>query len=138
MSIDVDDTTLQQQIEGILEQHRLLSDYGYGSYPNSKGMQEHQALRAALLTPDSVEAIAKLCGWIRTNLRERLNVNNRHSSYELKHIAEKDVGYVSNGQFIVAALLCGYKMGKRPRINPSFNIEERSIKEAYTVKSRGK
>lgn len=140
-NIDFSDTvTLKRQIEAVLKVYSQLNMDGLDSRKRSdrKGWDEHQALRAALLEPKSVEAIAELCWWIRHNLSERLNINYKHDSYHLKHIAEREVGYVSNGQMIVAMLLCGYKMGNTiVGLNPSFNVAERSIQEAALMAKSG-
>lgn len=140
-SIDFSDTvTLKRYIEAVLKGYSQLNMDGLDFRKRSDrlGWDEHQALRAALLEPKSVEAIAELCWWIRQNLSERLNINYKHDSYHLKHLAEREVGYVTNGQMIVAMLLCGYKMGNTiVGLNPSFNVAERSIQEAALMAKSG-
>lgn len=118
---------MKKQVEKLLQQHPLLSDGGYGIAKDFA--DKHTAWRAALLTPGSVAEIERLCHWIDGNLSPQKSTNRRHTSYGLKHIAEREIGYVSNGQFIVAALLCGYRM-MRPPIwyNPAFNFSEASIR----------
>ena len=120
---------MKADVEKLLEQHPLLSDGGYGRPKDY--WDKHTAWRAALVTPTSIVEIERLCHWIDGNLSPQKSINRRHTSYGLKHIAEREIGYITNGQFIVAALLCGYRM-MRPPIwyNPAFNFSESSIKRA--------
>lgn len=49
-----------------------------------------------------------------------------HSSYLYKHIAEKGLGrYVSNGEFIAAALVAGFRIKRYPgSLNVDLNISK--------------
>ncbi|MEZ4678877.1 MAG: hypothetical protein R2932_32135 [Caldilineaceae bacterium] len=88
-----------------------------------KGAQE------ALLDEDSIGAIKAAMRWIYRNLRPAKSFCRYSSSYGLKHTAEADIGYLFNGEFIVAALLCGYDI-KKHELNPIFNMSEASIRSA--------
>jgi hypothetical protein len=56
-------------------------------------------------------------------------INRRHSSYGLKHLAEPEIGYVTNGAFIAAAVHCGFSFETYPDSpNVCFGISEKSIK----------
>ncbi len=49
--------------------------------------------------------------WIKHRFWERKTINCNRSSYGLKHDMESETGiYVSNGSFIEAAMLLGYRM----------------------------
>lgn len=127
----------EAEVKTILDQHTWLHFGGYGlPSDRTKTVAERshsvKVGRAHLLEPRSVEQIQKTCEWIKTNLEPQKTVNYRRTSYGLKHIVEKTTGYISNGQFIVAALICGYTMGRKPDwgYNPSFNIKELSVKRA--------
>lgn len=72
-------------------------------------------------------------------------VNKKHSSYGLKHIAERfferhfgisQNTYVANGDFILAMFLCEYKISIEKNSSPNcfFNISETSISNAETHK----
>jgi len=126
-----------EDVNAVLEQHTWLHFCGYGlPYDPSKTVAERthsvQVWRAALLDASSIVQIQKTCEWIKENFEQQKTVNYRHTSYGLKHIVEKKTGYISNGQFIVAALLCGYTMGRKSHssYNPSFNIKEVSVKRS--------
>ncbi len=61
--------------------------------------------------------------------------NRNHSSYGLKHIAERHIGtYVSNGEFIYAMHLEGYKIFHE-NINCTFNLSEPGIRHMINAKS---
>lgn len=120
---------MKDKIEKLLQQHPLLHDGGFGHQRSYK--VDLDEWRAVLVTPASIAEIVSLCQWIDDNLLPQKHINNRHTSYGLKHIAEREIGYVSNGQFIVAALLCGFRLMRPPVwYNPSFNFSESSIKRA--------
>ena len=57
------------------------------------------------------EAIKKCREFIREYCTTRKTLNRKFSSYFLKHVCEKVIGdYVSNGDFIQAAILEGYRV----------------------------
>lgn len=116
------------QVEQIMKAHPMLPDGGYGHQRSYK--VDIAELRRWLLNDESLSEIERLCAWIKSNLSPSKSINYRHSSYNLKHLAERETGYVSNGQFIVAALLLGYRMGS-VFYSPSFNISESSIKRTH-------
>lgn len=123
----------RDEVNGILQQHPRLNFGGYGlgcgerKLSPSERMGKIDGLRAHLLDDESIAQIGKVCDWINANLEMQKTTNLRMSSYGLKHVVEKEIGYVSNGQFIVAALLCGYCIGKVD-YNVFFNIKQSSIK----------
>ena len=71
----------------------------------------------------------RTCEWLE-NINKIKTINTKHTSYGLKHIAEKHIGYITNGVFIAAAIYCGFDFKVRAR-NPNvmFNMSEKSIKE---------
>jgi hypothetical protein len=55
-------------------------------------------------------------------------INKRYSSYGLKHLFAKKVGYLSNGIFIAATIYSGFRYkvyGKSP--NPFFSISNAAL-----------
>jgi hypothetical protein len=50
-----------------------------------------------------------MCGWLG---RQKMikTINRTGTSYGLKHVAERDIGYLTNGIFIAAAHACGYRV----------------------------
>lgn len=82
--------------------------------------------------------IPKIVSYLRENIRVRKTINRNHSSYTLKHIIENDIGYITNGEFIMAALIAGYQMSNVNRMNPCFNMDNRDIDFIATKEERMK
>ena len=117
-------------IEEVAEQIPDLTEYGFGVYGGEKlrSGEAFQRDRDALL--GSVERFEAACGWIRENLQQRKSFNYGRTSYGLKHIAEREIGYITNGVFIAAMVHCGYswqRVGMGP--NARFNVSERAVKQ---------
>ncbi|WP_434317521.1 hypothetical protein [Leifsonia sp. P73] len=75
--------------------------------------------------------------WIVDNLDSRKTINQWAGSYGLKHLAEQDLGYVANGEFIAAAILEGYPYRRDSSgPNATFGMSERSI-SAIRKRQRG-
>lgn len=125
----------RDEVNSILQQHPRLNFGGYGLGRDDGRLTYAErtvklgGLRSRLLGDESIAQIGKVCDWIKANLEMQKTTNSHMSSYGLKHVVEKETGYVSNGQFIVAALLCGYRIGKVD-YNVFFNIKQSSIKRA--------
>ncbi len=111
-------------VEAILAAYPLLSDYGHGWPPrDQKEIQPSlEQYRKDLLSPTSVKTITKLANWMEQNLKKRKTINKMRSSYGLKHKFAEVIGYVTNGQFITAALIAGFGMDS-DRPNPHFNMK---------------
>lgn len=130
-----------KDIQAVMEQYPLLNNGGATMlYEGGKTWAERRALqaewRADLLRPDTVRGIKKACDWIQEKTVKRKGYDGS-GSYGWKHVVERDTGYITNGQFIVAALLCGYKM-ERDEYNPRFNIQLRTDAELQAKKTRNK
>ena len=116
---------MQQLFDSVLEQHPLLTDYGYGG--RSRGDNElYRADRKKL--QESFDRFVVTYEWIEKNFRPIKRINGVRNSYGLKHITEKETGYITNGVFIAAMLAHGYKMDAWEP-NPLFNVSERSVNE---------
>lgn len=90
-----------------------LSMHGFGVFgenqlPPEIAAQKLQQERRVLVRSDSLRAVFLLMEWSKERLQAVNEINYRLSSYALKHLAEKEVGYVSNGQMILALILLGY------------------------------
>ena len=67
-------------------------------------------LRDALLTDVGCVEVATVVKWLKTSNKARRTklMNKRYSSFGLKTYVEQDMGReISNGAFIVGALICG-------------------------------
>jgi len=69
-----------------------------------------EILRAALLSEVGCVEVATVVKWLRKSKRARRTklMNTKYSSFGLKTYVEQDMGMdISNGSFIVGALICG-------------------------------
>lgn len=119
-----------KDIQNVMDRVPGLNDFGIGVYRHSSKSptEQHEELangRATLL--DRVDACNKVCGWLAQV--DRIKTTGDRSSYGLKEIAERDIGFVSNGAFIAAAVHCGYPYRiTRGSANVWFGMSEKSIK----------
>jgi|GEM_PF-1322894 len=93
--------------------------------------------RALLLANE--EKFEAACIWINSLERTR-TINRLHTSYFLKHIAERSIGlgHIANGTLIAAAIHCGFKFEQsRQAPNLFFNIDEESLQDAYEESLKG-
>ncbi len=76
----------------------------------------------------------RLLNFINKNLRPIKTINYKTSSYGLKHIIEKRIGfYVSNADCKKAMTECGYIHDHGDCRNWRFNVSERSVKETMKM-----
>lgn len=121
-------------VEKLMTEYPELNDAGLLFVRKSKNQSDddyrerNEDVRKRLTGAGCLAEIDKCATWINQNISPIQGFNTKHTSYGLKHIAEKECRYISNGSFIVAALLCGYKCSIQR--NPHFNMSERSIKLA--------
>ena len=102
----------QNIVDDVQEKYPELTQLGFGG----KGS----------IRPAAVENCIK---WLlqHDGLERRKTVNTKVSSYTWKHVVERYCNsYVSNGEFICAALHLGYKMRKSDGPNAWFNIGDRT------------
>lgn len=124
--------TRLQQVQHILKEHPRLHDGGYGEL-RGRCHRPRTNERAALLSPASVRTIDNIVVWLALRIEPTRTINRRHTSYGLKHIYEAETSeYCSNGQFITAALLCGYG-ADFSHYNPCFAMSERCIRRAWDI-----
>lgn len=99
-------------IDDVLSNYPDLSYFGFGRRDGCGGRftdEEFRKLRETLRkSGDMVEAARE---WIRRHYLPRKTLNRHAGSYRIKHVIEKDVGYVSNGACIAAMILEGYRVG---------------------------
>lgn len=122
-------------LDAVLTQEPTLNIYGFGLGDSGRRLSPSGrrlmliSLRAEL--SDRQTEVKRTCEWIRARLTPQKTINRRHSSYGLKHCAATDIGYLQNGVFIAAMLLCGYRHEHRDGPNATFNVSEHSITHAH-------
>ena len=115
-------------LEQVMTQEPTLTRFGFGVYAGVS-----KADRPAALTMgrqelrESAERVKEIGEWIWLHLKPTQRLNPHRSSYGLKHIVEKDLQYVANGEFIAAMLMRGYRYAKDGP-NARFNVSEKAVK----------
>jgi len=120
------------EIRIAVEQFPELTDFGFGVFDGKKlspeaRRAELQRNRDLMFLPRSIQQFSAAKAWLQRQLRTK-NVNkSAGSSYGLKHVAEKEIGYVTNGIFIAAAIATGFTI-QRANDGPNawLNISKRS------------
>jgi hypothetical protein len=97
-----------------LDAEPLLNDFGYGVFDGHRMSKQQKSAkiaadRAAMFEPRSLEQFEAVRAWLRQFPKIK-QVNRRVTSYGLKHVAEHDIGYVTNGVFIAAAIAEGFQV----------------------------
>ena len=92
-----------------------LTDFGFGTFDERRLTREQRAEkfrldREAMFEPRSIEQFQRAYEWLNQQPRTK-NINqDAGTSYGLKHVAERSVGYVTNGMFIAAGIAAGFKV----------------------------
>jgi hypothetical protein len=112
----------------VLEREPQLGDFGFGVWdPRSETPEERAAdlrrNRDLVRAPRSLAQFMAARGWLR-QFGKLKAINRCGTSYGLKHCAEDDVGYVTNGCFIAAAIAEGFAVRRADFDSPNawFNI----------------
>jgi hypothetical protein len=111
----------------VLEREPLLSDNGFKQLRGRRPLAEHEAQflkwREDMREPKSLAQFMAARGWLRQFSKIKA-LNRRGTSYGLKHCAEDNIGYVTNGVFIAAAIAEGFTVRRAEFGSPNawFNI----------------
>jgi len=114
------------------EKKRVMLSF-YGNH-NSKGgfwgVKKYNEMKdkKELFEAGLIQRIQRVFSFISQHCRKQSSYNEQNTSYGLKHIVENHIGYITNGEFIVAMLLHGYsaRFGKRTEkmdINAQFKVK---------------
>ena len=111
---------------GVLNLWPELNDNGIRWVP-----EDENSKASRLRLEKSSIAFGKTVEWILNNLRHSTRINHYRSSYGMKHIAERECGYISNGLFIAAMIYCDFKAKKTKNgLNCKFTVLESSVRGA--------
>lgn len=129
-----DSPSAEARLAITMAQHPELNDFGIGLYSGhkKKPVEEQRAIvakdRETLRA--STAAVETAVVWLRENIEPIQTINKTRTSYGIKHIANKDIGYITNGVFIAAGIIAGYSYEIVPSSpNVSFGMSEKSLKE---------
>ncbi|SEN29958.1 hypothetical protein SAMN05216404_103303 [Nitrosospira multiformis] len=123
----------REYIKAVMEKVPDLTNFGIGIYGRGKGMSSTEYKKKFLEERknllDNVEMFVMVCNWLMSKQKIK-TINQKHSSYGLKHIAQQQIGeYVTNGVFIAATVHCGFIYKRIPDSpNVKIGIGERSLK----------
>jgi hypothetical protein len=118
-------------MERVMVQEPQLTDFGFGiHYCGRKTKEEYEVEfsreRKAICELRSLEQFMAARSWL-TQFGRTKAINRCGSSYGLKHVAARDIGYVTNGVFIAAAIAEGFIV-RRIEYGPNalFNISSKA------------
>jgi len=131
------------KLNALMAEHPTLNHFGIGHgsagySPNVSPEWRDRILQAEReMLCESIVDVIWTVDWLRSHVEPIKTINRRHSSYKLKHLAEKfsPDGYLSNGVFIAAAMIVGYPFKVNPP-NVMFGMSQRSIKELSRAAAR--
>jgi hypothetical protein len=118
----------QAAMDDVMALHPHLNDFGMGlpsddqKLPADAKAAKLSELREVLAKSEA--GVVAVINWMRANLQPIKNP--LYSSYGLKHLANDDIGYVTNGVFILGAIIAGYTY-KIQYPNPAFGVSKRSL-----------
>lgn len=107
----LDATAIQQRLAITMKEEPALNAIGI-SFPfdSSLSLSQRQVKfkEAREELKNSFPEIDKIASWFQDNIVPIKTIDRSRTSYRLKHIVERQIGYITNGQFIAAAIICGY------------------------------
>ncbi len=113
---------IDAKLRQLYKDHKgLLSYQGYGTLYNNTPEKIADNKRKLLQRQDTIYILMR---WLQYHeIRKAKGFAKDYGSYTMKHYAEKTVGfrYISNGQFIAAALMFGYEI-KTEKGDNSINV----------------
>lgn len=130
-----------QEIERIIAEYPELTDFGFGTYNDRRLSPEQRQEnfrtdRTLMFHPNSLNGFTKARAWLRQWPKTK-HPNTHGTSYGLKHVAEHDIGYVTNGMFIAAAIAEGFTVKRSGPYdtgpNAYFNITKHAWKRTERI-----
>ncbi|WP_067504480.1 hypothetical protein [Actinoplanes sp. TFC3] len=114
----------------VMQQHPQLNDFGIGAFdPWRKTAQQRRDEIAVgrVRLASQEDTVMDVVSWLRDNITPIKTLT--FSSYGAKHVLERAPGgwYVSNGEFIAAALIVGYPY-RHDAPNTLFGMSRRDVR----------
>jgi hypothetical protein len=110
----------------VVTRYPELTDFGFGAcfgerkLPPEEREAQFQINRAKMFEERSLRQFISAHDWLQGQGR-RKSLNRRGTSYGLKHVAAHDIGYVTNGIFIAAAVSAGFRTERAGPLQQSPN-----------------
>ncbi|MBD7982910.1 hypothetical protein [Oerskovia merdavium] len=123
----------ERRLAAVMLEHPRLNYSGLGlasfNATREERMQYFRTMRETLRA--NVDRVELLRHWVEETFEPRKTIYDRANSYGLKHIAEEVLhaqmgGYVSNGEFIAAALSAEYTFEQGPNDEPNVRFAMRA------------
>lgn len=124
-------TEFLRRIEKLLIVEPTLSDYGFGVFDyagKSPAAIEAEIKLNQDRLRDSVDDVVRCYNFLIMYVVPTKTITMVRTSYGMKHSVERQIGYITNGVFIAAAKIAGFR-GKLPRAgspNMHFNMSKKS------------
>jgi hypothetical protein len=120
-------------IEQVLEEHPTLSANGFDSRRAASFEGTHQERVSEFHSV--IEEVNECLDWL-SDIRMIKTICYSRGSYGLKHDVENDCGrYISNGAFIMAALMRGYPMRRNDGPNAWFAMSKKDMNRKWHVRN---
>lgn len=122
---------VNQNLKNVLDAHPTLCDFGYSLYGcglTNEERKERLVKERQYMLDNYSEKFEQVVRWL-SRFSKTKTIRKSHSSYGLKHICERDVGYITNGLFIAAAIHCGFDFQRSSLMSPNlfFNISKKEV-----------
>lgn len=132
-----DASGIEARLAITMAKHPELNDFGIGLFDGGRGLSDEerhaQNVQNRGILRASAAAVTSTVTWLQENVKPTRTINTRHTSYGIKHIAEKDIGYITNGVMIAAGIIAQYPYEIVPGSpNVPFGMSEKSLKEVST------
>ena len=120
-----------RQLAAVITSEPRLTWEGFGAGYFTRTPQERRVAfaNARAELRGKADRVNRICEWLEANIASRKTIDPSAGSYGLKDLAERDLGwYLSNGEFIAAAIICGYPYrAESDSPNARFGMSSRSI-----------
>jgi hypothetical protein len=123
---------IERRLAITMDREPVLNDHGLGIWDGH--LKRPPDERARILQDDrcqlreNVKDVRRTLEWLLANLPPAKTLRRPVGSYRLKHVAEGDIGYITNGVFIAAGLIAGYPHRFYDEPNLSFGVSVRALK----------
>lgn len=107
----------------VLAEQPELGSFGFGVFlaqdkTPAQREAELRAHRQQIVEPASLAQFLAARNWLR-QFSKRQSINRTGTSYGLKHVAEHDIGYATNGAFIAAAIAEEFRVLRAGPMSPN-------------------
>jgi len=132
-----DASGIEARLAITMAKHPELNDFGIGLLNGGRNLSTEEKIAKKAenrrVLRASAAAVERTVTWLRENVAPTRTIGPGHTSYDVKAIAEEDIGYISNGVMIAAGIIAQYPykiVANSPDV--PFGMSERSLTEIAT------